>query len=153
LKYDLIRNAGVGNVATATAVSHTVSAVGSSNTQAQVLSDCSYVVMDAPKFFPNIKISKLRMRYAQVLGRLMVLGISFLPHHQIHSEEMAVQLFLLSVSMKPIVRSIQLYQCITASDSSSLGSCSEECILDLEVLESTLTIDTNNNVDNIIVHS
>ena len=44
----------------------------------QVLTDASYVVMDPNKFFPDIKISKLRMQYAQVFGRLMILGTSFL---------------------------------------------------------------------------
>merc|ERR1712071_652672 len=83
------------------------------------------------KFFPDIKISKLRMQYAQVFGRLMVLGTnSFLPHHGVHSEEMAVQLFLLSVSMKPIIRSVQLYKCIT--------SAKEECALEFEELEAAL---------------
>merc|ERR1712238_619409 len=47
----------------------------------QVLTDASYVVMDPNKFFPDLKISKLRMQYAQVFGRLMILGTSFLPHH------------------------------------------------------------------------
>eukprot|EP00751_Fragilariopsis_kerguelensis_P047462 CAMPEP_0171046256 /NCGR_PEP_ID=MMETSP0736-20130129/49382_1 /TAXON_ID=186038 /ORGANISM="Fragilariopsis kerguelensis, Strain L26-C5" /LENGTH=156 /DNA_ID=CAMNT_0011497173 /DNA_START=93 /DNA_END=559 /DNA_ORIENTATION=- len=72
---------------------------------AQVLTDASYVVMDPNKFFPD------------------VLGTTFLPHHGVHPEEMAVQLFLLSVSMKPIIRSVQLYQCIT----SAKGDCAEEC--------------------------
>jgi len=102
----------------------------------QVLSDASYVVMDPNKFFPDIKISKLRMKYAQVFGRLMILGTSFLPHHGIHPEEMAVQLFLLSVSMKPIIRSIKLYNCIN----SAKGDCSEECALEFEELEAPLNI-------------
>jgi len=102
----------------------------------QVLSDASYVVMDPNKFFPDIKISKLRMQYAQVFGRLMILGTSFLPHHGVHPEEMAVQLFLLSVSMKPIIRSVKLYQCIT----SAKGDCAEECALEFEELEAALPI-------------
>jgi len=102
----------------------------------QVLSDASYVVMDPNKFFPDIKISKLRMQYAQVFGRLMILGTSFLPHHGVHPEEMAVQLFLLSVSMKPIIRSVKLYQCIT----SAKGDCAEECALEFEELEAALSI-------------
>jgi len=102
----------------------------------QVLSDASYVVMDPNKFFPDMKISKLRMQYAQVFGRLMILGTSFLPHHGVHPEEMAVQLFLLSVSMKPIIRSVKLYQCIT----SAKGDCAEECALEFEELEAALPI-------------
>jgi len=104
----------------------------------QVLTDASYVVMDPTKFFPDIQISQLRMQYAQVLGRLMILGTSFLPHHGIHPEEMAVQLFLLSVSMKPIIRSVQLYKCIT----SAKGECEEECALEFEELEAALNMPT-----------
>jgi len=102
----------------------------------QVLTDASYVVMDPNKFFPDIQISKLRMQYAQVFGRLMVLGTTFLPHHGVHPEELAVQLFLLSVSMKPIIRSVQLYKCITAAK----GDCAEECALEFEELEAALNI-------------
>jgi len=105
----------------------------------QVLTDASYVVMDPNKFFPDIQISKLRMQYAQVFGRLMVLGTTFLPHHGVHPEELAVQLFLLSVSMKPIIRSVQLYNCIT---NSAKGNCAEECALEFEELEAALNIKT-----------
>jgi len=104
----------------------------------QILTDASYVVMDPNKFFPDIKISKLRMQYAQVFGRLMILGTSFLPHHGVHPEEMAVQLFLLSVSMKPIMRSVQLYHCITSAKGDNCAE--EECALELEELEAALTI-------------
>jgi len=107
---------------------------------AQVLSDASYVVMDPTKFFPGIKISKLRMQYAQVFGRLMILGTTFLPHHGVHPEEMAVQLFLLSTSMKPIIRSTKLYQCIAASKSSE-SNCVEECKLEIEDLEASLDVE------------
>eukprot|EP00751_Fragilariopsis_kerguelensis_P023495 CAMPEP_0170877448 /NCGR_PEP_ID=MMETSP0734-20130129/30340_1 /TAXON_ID=186038 /ORGANISM="Fragilariopsis kerguelensis, Strain L26-C5" /LENGTH=193 /DNA_ID=CAMNT_0011259771 /DNA_START=93 /DNA_END=674 /DNA_ORIENTATION=- len=106
---------------------------------AQVLTDASYVVMDPNKFFPDLQISKLRRQYAQVFGRLMVLGTTFLPHHGVHPEEMAVQLFLLSVSMKPIIRSVQLYQCIT----SAKGDCAEECAFEFEELEAALNIKTS----------
>ena len=98
--------------------------------QAQVLSDGSHALMDFPMIFN--KTSKLRMRYAQVMGRIMVLGIGLLPNHGFHAEEMAVQLFLLGVSMKPILRSIKLYQCISSS------KCKDECELELEDLEESL---------------
>jgi len=103
----------------------------------QVLTDASYVVMDPHKFFPDIQISKLRMQYAQVFGRMMILGTTFLPHHGVHPEELAVQLYLLSVSMKPIIRSVQLYNCITKS---AKGNCAEECALEFEELEAALTM-------------
>jgi len=124
IKYDFIRKAAGSSVP-------------------QILSDASYVVMDVPTFFPHMKISKLRLRYAQVLGRLMIIGITLLPNHihQVHYEEMAVQLFLLSISMKPIIRSMQLFQCITASSSGSV--CTEECVLELEELEDALAVNNN----------
>jgi len=113
----------------------------------QVLTDFSYVLFDPHKFFPNIKISKLRMRYAQVFGRLMILGTSVLPHHHgiIHPEEMAVQLYLLSVSLKPILRSMELYKCMAdakkdGSTSTTTTNCVEECALELEELEASLDI-------------
>jgi len=102
----------------------------------QVLTDAMYVVMDPHKFFPDIKISKLRMQYAQVFGRMMILGTTFLPHHGVHPEELAVQLYLLSVSMKPIIRSVQLYNCIT----SAKGDCAKECALEFQELEAALTM-------------
>ena len=98
--------------------------------QAQVLSDGSHALMDFPDLFN--KPSKLQMRYAQVIGRLMIIGIGLLPNHAFHSEEMVFQLFLLGVSMKPVIRSIKLYRCITSD------KCMEECELELHDLESSL---------------
>lgn len=87
----------------------------------------AHATIPGAKFFPDIKISKLRMHYAQVFGRLMVLGTTVvLPHHSVHPEELAVQLFLLSVSMKPILRSVQLYHCIT-NKSAKGNSCGRMC--------------------------
>merc|ERR1712194_423621 len=68
----------------------------------------------------------------------MVLGTTFLSHHGVNPEELAVQLFLLSVSMKPIIRSVQLYKCIT----SAKGECEEECALEFDELESSLNMPT-----------
>ena len=99
--------------------------------QAQVLSDGSHALMDFPSMF-KVKMSKLQMRYAQVIGRLMVLGVGLLPNHGYSHEEVAVQLFLLAVSMKPVIRSIKLYRCISSS------KCLEECELELHDLESSL---------------
>jgi hypothetical protein len=98
--------------------------------QAQVLSDGSHALMDFPCMFN--KPSKLQMRYAQVIGRIMIIGIGLLPNHAFHPEEMAFQLFLLGVSMKPVIRSIKLYRCITSD------KCLEECELELHDLESSL---------------
>merc|ERR1719491_357493 len=98
--------------------------------------------MDPHKFFPDIKISKLRMQYAQVFGRMMILGTTFLPHHGVHPEEMAVQLFLLSVSMKPIMRSMKLYHCITNKSAKGNTCAEEECALEFEELEAALNINS-----------
>ena len=98
---------------------------------AQVLSDGSHALLDFPSLF-NKKPSKLQMRYAQVIGRLMILGTGLLPHHGFCPEELAVQVFLLGASMKPIIRSIQLYKCIVSTQ------CTEECELELYDLEESL---------------
>jgi hypothetical protein len=98
--------------------------------QAQILTDGSHALMDFPNLFK--KPSKLQMRYAQVIGRLMIIGIGLLPHHGLHPEEMAVQLFLLGYSMKPIIRSIQLYKCVSSAQ------CVDECELELVELEESL---------------
>uniref|UniRef100_A0A7S4ACN0 Uncharacterized protein n=1 Tax=Pseudo-nitzschia australis TaxID=44445 RepID=A0A7S4ACN0_9STRA len=99
---------------------------------AQVLNDTSHVLMDFPSIFQKTKQPRLRMRYAQVMGRVLVLGTSLLPHHGVCVEETVVQLFLLGLSMKPIIRSIKLYRCIADS------KCAEECTIELEDLERSL---------------
>ncbi len=101
---------------------------------AQFLSDGSHALMDFPSVFGGkMKLSKLQIRYAQVVGRLMILGIGLLPHHGFAPEELGVQLFLLGVSMKPVIRSLQLYRCISST------RCLEECELELEELEESLS--------------
>lgn len=90
---------------------------------AQVLMDGSHFLMDFPFLFNS---SKIRMQYAQLIGRLMVISIGFLPGHGFHAEEIGVQLFLLGSNLKPIIRSIKLLYCI----SSSRSSCTEECSLE-----------------------
>lgn len=99
---------------------------------AQILSDGSHALMDFPTIFQQNKYTKIQMRYANVMGRLMILGIGLLPHHGFTPEELGVQLFLLGVSMKPVIRSIQLYRCISSSQ------CLEECELELDELEESL---------------
>ena len=98
--------------------------------EAEMLSDGSYALMNLPILFSNP--SKLQMRYAQMIGRLMCLGIGSLPNHGMHAEEIAVQVFLLGMSMKPIIRSIKLYRCISSSQ------CAEECELELSELEASV---------------
>eukprot|EP00534_Pseudo-nitzschia_fraudulenta_P000971 CAMPEP_0201116354 /NCGR_PEP_ID=MMETSP0850-20130426/674_1 /ASSEMBLY_ACC=CAM_ASM_000622 /TAXON_ID=183588 /ORGANISM="Pseudo-nitzschia fraudulenta, Strain WWA7" /LENGTH=173 /DNA_ID=CAMNT_0047380421 /DNA_START=71 /DNA_END=592 /DNA_ORIENTATION=+ len=90
--------------------------------QAQILNDGSHMLMDFPDVFR--KPSKLQMKYLQVIGRIMILGTGMLPHHGFSHEELAVQLFLLNANLKPVIRSIQLYRCITK------GRCDSECDLE-----------------------
>ena len=105
----------------------------------------SYVASDADKFFPNVKISKLRMSYAQVFGQLTLIGSSILLYQQqqIHLEEMAVELFLLSFSMKPVIRSIRLFRYISTSNCSN----DEECVLEFDELETETAPPIDNNDD------
>ena len=100
---------------------------------AHVLSDASHALMDFPSVFEKAQRPKLHVRYAQVAGRLMILGAGLLPHHGFSAEEVAVQLFLLGVSMKPVIRSIKLAKCIGDA------RCAEECTLELEDLEDSLS--------------
>eukprot|EP00535_Pseudo-nitzschia_heimii_P010258 CAMPEP_0197191070 /NCGR_PEP_ID=MMETSP1423-20130617/22733_1 /TAXON_ID=476441 /ORGANISM="Pseudo-nitzschia heimii, Strain UNC1101" /LENGTH=147 /DNA_ID=CAMNT_0042643607 /DNA_START=77 /DNA_END=516 /DNA_ORIENTATION=- len=84
--------------------------------QAQVLNDGSRLLMDFPDLITTSTDSKatktrLRTRYAQIAGRLMILGISMVPGHGFPPEELAIQLFFLGVSLKPVVRSFKLYKC------------------------------------------
>lgn len=105
----------------------------SSDLTAQVLGDSSHLLMDFPEVvFKKQKKMSLKVRYAQVLGRLMILGIGLLPNHGFHAEETAVQLFLLGVSLKPVIRSIQLYKCVASK------KCVEECEIEFEELEKSL---------------
>jgi len=86
----------------------------SSDVQAEILSDSSFAIMQYPAFLPDVKTSKLRIKYAQVIGRILIIDISLLPGHTFHPEELAIQLFLLGASMGPIIRSIKLFRVVTA---------------------------------------
>jgi hypothetical protein len=79
--------------------------------QAQILQDSAYVVMDAPIFFNKIKnVTITCYRYAQVLGSLMIIGISFLPHHELRMEEILIHnYFYYLLVMQLVLRSFQNY--------------------------------------------
>jgi hypothetical protein len=105
-------------------------ATATHDVSAQLLSDSSYALMEYPTFLRQKdvkKMSKLRIKYAQVIGRVMIIGINFLPNHSFHPEELAIQLFLLGVSVKPIIRSMKLFHCIASSNCNV-----EECELDFD---------------------
>ena len=116
--------------------------------KAQVLSDGSHLLIDFPNLINSTTKTKatktrLRTRYAQIAGRLMILGIGMLPGHGFPPEELAVQLIFLGMSFKPVVRSFQLYKCrFEASANCTEDDCplelacdlctEDECPLDLE---------------------
>ena len=121
--------AEIQTTAAATAAAAVTMVANSINpdTQAQILVDSSFAFMEYPTFLPNIKTSKLRIKYAQAIGRVLIIGIGFLPNHHFHPEELAIQLFLLSGSTKPIIRSIKLFYCVASSNCNA-----EECELDFD---------------------
>uniref|UniRef100_A0A7S4ACD2 Uncharacterized protein n=1 Tax=Pseudo-nitzschia australis TaxID=44445 RepID=A0A7S4ACD2_9STRA len=99
---------------------------------AQVLSDISHALVDFYPIFKKAKQPKLRMRYAQLVGRIITLGITMMPHHGVCPEDAAFQLYLLGASTKPIIRSIKLYKCIADA------KCTEENALGLNDIEDSL---------------
>jgi len=116
------------NEATKVSSSVATEAVANPNVQAEILSDTSFIVVDVPKFLPDkfFKVSKLQMKYLELAGRLMVIGAGFLPQHQFHQEELAIQIFLLGNNIKPIIRSLKLLKCISESRCKSTEECSVE---------------------------
>ena len=86
----------------------TATAIASPDKQAEVLSDSSFALSVYPTFLSDMKTSKLRIKLAQVLGRIFIIDISLLPGHPFHPEELAIQLFLLGASLQPIIRSFKL---------------------------------------------
>jgi hypothetical protein len=73
--------------------------------EAEVLTDVSHVMMDFSGFLPNDTPSKSMLRcFSVVVGRILVLSADYLPDHTVHPEELAVQLFLLTVSLNDILK-------------------------------------------------
>ncbi|MGK3762240.1 MAG: hypothetical protein ACI8RD_014558 [Bacillariaceae sp.] len=70
--------------------------------QAELLLDFSHVFLDLVVF---IKTSGTVLNYAQVIGRISFIMIGFLPNHDFHPEEMALQVFLLGLSIQKIIAS------------------------------------------------
>jgi hypothetical protein len=67
------------------------------DTEAQFLLDISHLLLDFTAFF---KFDGKFLNFAQIAGRISFILIDFLPGHAFHAEEMAVQLFLLGVSLQ-----------------------------------------------------
>jgi len=108
----------------------TATAIMSPDKQAEVLSDSSFALCEYPTFLPDMKTSKLLIRLAQVLGRILIIDISLLPGHTFHPEELAIQLFLLGASMQPIIRSLKLLRSIKAVQCNNDG-----CTIDFDDLD------------------
>jgi hypothetical protein len=87
-------------------LSTAVSALLPPDIEAEVLTDMSHVVMDFSVFFSP---SKPLLRLFSIVGRMLVIYADYLPDHAILPEELVVQLFLLGVSMRDIVKSIVLH--------------------------------------------
>jgi len=96
--------------------------------EGEVITDTAIALCDYATFLPDVKTSKLRIKYAQVIGRILFIDVGLLPGHTFHPEELAIQLFLLGGSMQPIIRSIQLFRCRRAADCRD----DEECALDYD---------------------
>mmetsp|Transcript_32232 Transcript_32232/g.35860 ORF Transcript_32232/g.35860 Transcript_32232/m.35860 type:complete len:324 (-) Transcript_32232:354-1325(-) len=105
--------------------------------EGEVITDTAIALCDGATFLPDMKTSKLRIKYAQVIGRILFIDVSLLPGHTFHPEELAIQLFLLGASLQPILRSIRLFRC--RRDAMALAACGDddaECILDYDDLGS-----------------
>ena len=126
--------------------------------EVQILSDSSHAFMDFPSLFTGssnnnknstgsskkktstLLASPLRMKYAQFVGRLLWLSCGLVPNHGFHIEEIMIQLVLLGVNMRPILRSMILLKCINSGDKSN---CAEECELELEEFLGINTTDSD----------
>jgi hypothetical protein len=71
--------------------------------EAEFLTDVSHIIMDFSGFFT---LSKSLLKVYSVVGRILVLLADYLPDHTIHSEELLVQLFLLSVGVNDMVKTV-----------------------------------------------
>jgi hypothetical protein len=150
IKHDTITNAFSGIMS----VTATVTTKITTDVEVQILSDSSHALMDFPSLFTgnsNNKnstlqvISPLRMQYAQFVGRLLWISCGLVPNHGFHIEELIIQLVLLGVNIRPIIRSMILLQCINNSNDRS--NCTEECKLELEDFLGTIETTDSNSED------
>ena len=68
--------------------------------EAEFLMNISHVLLDFTAFF---KFDGMILQYTQLIGRLAFITIDFLPGHAFHIEELAVQIFLLVVSVQKMI--------------------------------------------------
>jgi hypothetical protein len=72
----------------------------SPDVEAEVLTDMCHVVMDFSGFF---RLSKPSLQLCSVLGRFLIIGADYLPDHNVHPEELAIQLVLLAINLKEVL--------------------------------------------------
>jgi hypothetical protein len=66
---------------------------------AELLTDMAHVSLDFAGMFSP---SKSLIRLFAVVGRIFVISADYLPDHSIHPEELLIQLFLLTMTMKDL---------------------------------------------------
>jgi hypothetical protein len=86
-----------------TAASQSLLTIMNPSVEAEVLTDMSHVMIDFSGFFTP---SRSLLRCFSVVGRILVLSADYLPDHTVHPEELAVQLFLLAVSLSDVLKSL-----------------------------------------------
>jgi hypothetical protein len=149
IKHDTITNAMGAIMKKATSAPHhavinAATTKVASDVEVQILTDSSHALMDFPSLFIGKKgsnttfaVTSLRMQYAQFVGRLLWISCGLVPNHGFHPEELIIQLILLGVNIRPIIRSMILLKCINSNDKSN---CTEECELEFAELESAFAL-------------
>ena len=69
--------------------------------EAESLTVLAHVVMDFSGF--AISPSQPALRVCAILGRILTLTAEYIANHGIHTEELAIQLFLIAVAVKELV--------------------------------------------------
>jgi hypothetical protein len=81
--------------------------------KAECLMNISHLLLDVTAFF---KFDGTFLKGAQLIGRISYLMIHFLPGHAFHVEEIAVELFLLVVSIQKMIPDAATSQTTTAQE-------------------------------------
>jgi hypothetical protein len=68
--------------------------------EAEVLTNMCHVVMDFSGFFG---LSKPSLQLCSVLGRILIIGADYLPDHNVHPEELIIQLVLLAINLNEVL--------------------------------------------------
>lgn len=74
----------------------------STEVEAEVLTAMAHLTMDFTGL-ANMKPSKRLLRLLVVIGRMLVISADYVADHVIHPEELLIQLFLMSVTIKEMI--------------------------------------------------